>query len=110
MQPCSQPNLLQQRDGFRFNIYRMSPLDQSRHTGILDCRELRQEMMKLEDKPDTPIPKVRLFIFRHVKHILAFEFDRPCGGTVQRPDNMEQRAFSGSRSPDNRNQLPPLNL
>ena len=88
----------------------MPALDQSRHTGILDRRELRQEMMKLEDKTDSSIPKVRLLIFRQVKHILAVEVDRSCGGAVQRPDNMEQRALSCSRGSDNRNQLPPMNL
>src|SRR5204862_6329919 len=70
----------------------------------------RKEMMKLEDKTDSPIPKVRLLIFRQVKHILAVEVDRSCGGAVQRPDNMEQRALSCSRGSDNRTQLPPLNL
>src|SRR4029077_14080896 len=67
-------------------------------------------MMKLEDKPDTPIPKLRLFTLRHVKHIMAVEVDRPFRRTIKCPDNMEQRALSSSRSPDNRNQLTPLNL
>src|SRR5881296_1877233 len=65
--------------------------------------------MKLEDKSDTPIPKLRLFTFRHLEHIMVVEVDRPCRRTIKRPDNMEQRALSSSRSPDNRNQLPPLN-
>jgi hypothetical protein len=110
MQPSSQSDLLQQRDGFRFNIDLMPSLDQGRHTGILKRRELRQEMMKLEDKSDTPIPKFCLFTFRHVKYILPVKVDRPCRRTIERPDYMEQCALSGSRSPDNRNQLPPLNL
>ena len=68
------------------------------------------DFLELEDKPDATISKVCLFTFRHVKDILAVEVDRPCRGTIERPDNMEQCALSGSRSPDNRNQLPPLNL
>ena len=67
-------------------------------------------MMKLKDKSDTPVPKLRLFAFRQVKQILAVKVDRPCGRTIKRPDNMEQRAFSGSRSSDNRDQFPPPNL
>jgi ABC-type lipoprotein export system ATPase subunit len=42
-------------------------------------------------------------------HIIG-TLDRPCRRTIKCPDNMEQRALSSSRSPDNRNQLPPLNL
>ena len=110
MQSSSQPDFLQQRDGVRFNIYLIPSLDQSRHTGVLKRSELRKKVMKLKDKPDSPIPKFRLFTLRHVKHILTVEVDRPRGGTIKRPDNMEQRALSGTRSPDNGNQLPTLNL
>jgi hypothetical protein len=67
-------------------------------------------MMKLEDKPDSPIPKLRLFTFRHVKHILSVEVDRPCGGTIECSNNMEQRTLSGTRRPDDRNQFTPLDL
>jgi hypothetical protein len=66
--------------------------------------------MKLKDKPDTPIPELRLFALRHVKHILAVEVDRPRRGTIEGPDNMKQRALSGSGGPDNGNQLTTLNL
>lgn len=110
MQPSSQSNFLQQRNGFWFNIYWLPSLDQRRHTGIFDRGEFRQEMMKLEDKPNTPIPEIRLFTFRHLEHILAVEVDRPFRRTIEGPDNMEQRALSGSRSPDNRNQFASLNL
>jgi hypothetical protein len=67
-------------------------------------------MMKLEHESDAPVPEVCLFTFRHVKHILAIEVDGPCGWPIERSDNVEQRAFSGSRSPDNRNQLASLYL
>ena len=66
--------------------------------------------MELEDESDSPIPKVRLFTFRQVKDILAVEVYRPGRGTIECSDNMKQRAFSCSRSPDNGNQLPTLNL
>jgi hypothetical protein len=67
-------------------------------------------MMKLKDKSDTSMPKVRLLAFRHVKYIFAVEVHRPCRGTIEGPDNMEQGAFSGSGSPDNGDQLSTLNL
>jgi hypothetical protein len=59
-------------------------------------------MMELEDKPDTPIPKICLFAFRQLKEILGVKVDRTCGGTIKRPDYMKQCAFSGSRCSDNR--------
>jgi hypothetical protein len=85
-------------------------LDQSRHTGILERGELRQEVMKLKDKPDASIPKLSLLTLRPMEHILAVEVDRPRRGTVEGPDNMEQGALPGSRGPDNGNQLATLNL
>jgi hypothetical protein len=66
--------------------------------------------MELEDKSDPPIPKVRLLTFRQMKYILAVEVYRSGRRTIECPDNMEERAFSCSRSPDNGNQLPTLNL
>src|SRR3954470_12789235 len=67
-------------------------------------------MMKLKDKPDTPIPKIRLFAFRQLKEILGVKVNHPGGGAIKCSDNMKQCALSCSRSPHNRNQLPPLNL
>ena len=67
-------------------------------------------MMELEDKPDTTIPKIRLFAFPQLKEILGVKVNRPCGGMIKGPNYMKQCALSGSRSSDNRNQLPPLNL
>ena len=89
MEPRSQPDFLQQCDGFRFNLRRLPTLDQSWHTGIFERRELREEVMKLEDKSNASIPKVRLLTFRQVKDILAAEVYRPSRGTIEGPDNME---------------------
>lgn len=96
MEPGSQSNLLQQRNGFRFNFRLIPPLNESRHAGILERSKLWQEMVKLEDKPDTPISKVCLFTFRQAKHILVLEVDCPCGRPIECPDNVEQGALPGS--------------
>lgn len=110
MQAGSQPNLLQQRNGFRFNIRLLAALDEGRHAGILKRRELGQEMVELEDKPDPSIPELRLLILRHLKDILTVEVDRACRGPIEHPDDVEERALSGSGSPDDRDKFASLNL
>src|SRR5262245_1315127 len=67
-------------------------------------------MMELEDESDPPVAKFCLLTFRQVKYILAVEVHRPARGAIESSNNMEQRTFSGSGSPDNCNQLSTLNL
>ena len=52
----TQSNFLQQCDGFRFNLFRMAPLNQCRHAGIFECGKFWQEVMELEDEFDLTIP------------------------------------------------------
>jgi hypothetical protein len=80
------------------SLYSGNPLG---HGGILECAELGQKVVELENKPDLPIPAVRGFPFIGCQNRFARQHHLTFVGSVQPTEKMKKRALSRSRCPQN---------
>ena len=77
---------------------------------ILNRRELRQELMKLEHEAEVLIAEIGQFLRREGGHIYAIDTYRTAVGTVEGADNLQQGGLPGPRWPDNTDNLPPVDM
>ena len=84
-----EPHLFEQLNCFPTRLSQRSVLDQGRQIGIFKRRELRKQVVKLEDKPDPPIAKLRLFPLQLLEEVLPIIENSTAGGAVQRPDDVK---------------------
>jgi hypothetical protein len=67
-------------------------------------------MMKLEDKTDASVSKLRQLRASKAGDIPASVEDSPPGGQIERADQVEQSALAGARRADDRDHLSAIDL
>ena len=105
-----QAHLRQDLFGARTRRARRRAADQQRHHDVLQSRKLAQEMMKLEHKTELPVPQFRRPARVEIGIARAIQPDVSGRRTVERPEEMEQRAFPCPRGADDRDELPAPHL
>jgi hypothetical protein len=81
------------------------PRYEQRHHCVFNRGELGQQVMKLENETNFPVPKPRQVYITEFKYVKFSHFYRSSGGPVQSAQQMQQRRFSSPRRPDNRYHL-----
>ena len=105
----AEPELRQERVGAPERVFLIAPGDQKRHGNVLRSGELRQEMMKLKDKPDALVPKPVPSVLVQGKHILPPEKNGPRVRNIERPEKMHEGALPNPGSPHDSNHLSLVN-
>jgi hypothetical protein len=95
-QTPGEAHFIQKFRGKRFRVPLFHTGNQSGHHGILQSGKFRQEMMELKNKPDRTIPERRKRRITAAKDILTLKQDLSARGTIEGPENMEQRALAGA--------------
>jgi hypothetical protein len=78
------------------------------HHYILECREVAQQVMKLEDEADKLIPYASQFLVAHPGQISTAERDAPGGREIKAPQYMQERGFSRPARAYDRDRLSPV--
>ena len=71
-----------------------------RDQDVLQDRALRQEVVRLEDEADLPVPHRGELLIVQGAQILPVESDRPAGGPVERADDVQQGALARTGGAD----------
>ena len=79
---------------------------QCRDQHILKHRALRQQVMKLKDKTQFAVTNPREFLIRQLTQVPAAQPNHSLCRPVQRPRDIQQRAFPRPRWPGNGDRLP----
>lgn len=83
--------------------------DVSGDADIFQGGKFGEKIVELKNKSDVLIPESRQLIAFHGKKILVLEPDRSAVRLVEGTQNMQERALTGARGPDNRNDFTLLN-
>jgi hypothetical protein len=75
---------------------------------VLQHRALRQEMMVLENETDLPIANISKIQITQGGQIASFEKHLAGGGPIQGPNDIQERAFAGTRRPNDRQRFAAL--
>src|SRR5438093_10647234 len=73
-----------------------------RHLHVLERVKFRQQVMKLEDKTDMPVPKLDKRSVRHRRELVILEADRSAVDAIEAAKRMQQRALPDSGCADDR--------
>ena len=72
------------------------PTDEGGYHDILQCGELGQQLVELEDKTDVAIAEMGLFLLAQPGDVLAIDDDLTAIGLVQRAHNLQEGRLAGS--------------
>ncbi len=81
------------------------PADQQGHHHVFQCRELRQQMVKLEDEPQAPVAQLVAVLLAQRIVRPAVQDDLARGRRVERAQQVQQRALARPARPDDRHGL-----
>src|SRR4029077_15696280 len=84
--------------------------NQQRHHHVLLRRKLRQQIVNLPNKPNFPVPEVRLFRCREPSDFSTTVVYRTAGTTVQTAEEVEQGGFAGAGFADEGEHLAALHV
>ena len=105
-EPLAEPELFEQRSRPRLRLAaERLPADHGRHRDVLQRRELRQQVVELEDEADLLVAELREPVVRLREHVAAAVFYASGGGPVERAEQVEQRALARAALPDDRHHL-----
>src|SRR5437762_6524473 len=96
----------QQLFSTRAGLRQRHPRDAHRHLGILECGELRQEVMKLEDESEPPVPERDPLRVRQFGQVDVANRDGAAVRMVEPAEHVQQGALADAGRPDNRHHLP----
>ncbi len=83
---------------FSFGMFHVT--DQRRDHHVLQCRELRQELMKLEDKADVTVAKVGETLLAELAQVVAVDQDASGIGLLEGTHDHEQGGLPGTTGAD----------
>ena len=87
---------------------RRPPRDPQRHPGVLERRELRQQMMELEHEADVPVAERRQLVGRHAREVGVADRARAGVERVEPAEHVQQRALADAGRADDRDHLAPF--
>ena len=64
---------------------------------VFECRELRQELVELEDETDVAVAEVGEFFVAECRDVGVVDDHRTAVGLVERADNLQEGGLAGSR-------------
>lgn len=88
---------------------RFVSINQSWNQNILQSRELRQQVVHLENEPYFLGSHRGQFLLTHASNGLSEKRDFACGGLIQGAEHVEQRAFPAAAAADDRDSFSFLN-
>ena len=109
-QPLAQAHAAQERLGARTRLVERQSGDAHRHLGVLDRRELGQQVVELEDEPDPVVAQRHQLGVGHRRELGVADGDRSAIGAVEPAEDVEQGAFPHARRADNRHHFARLDL
>jgi hypothetical protein len=94
MQPIPQAHLFQEPTGFFVTLFSGDFLKDHGQLDVLQRRERRDEIERLEDEPDFPAAQLRKLIAVLLRYVQIVQQDPPCGGQIEPADEVEQGALA----------------
>ena len=76
-----------------------TPADQPRNADILESRELREQVVELEDEADALVAEFRQGLVAQRRDILAADLHAPAVGPRKGPHDLQKRGLSGAAGP-----------
>jgi len=108
--PITKAHIMQYGFRLRKGVSPGHPADQSRHHRILEAAELRQQVVKLEDKADGSIPEGSQLFFRPLENIQAIEKNFSRSGMIQRSQDVDERCLPCPGNPQDCKRIPIFDL
>jgi hypothetical protein len=104
---CSvpKPHFIQPRQRYRFCLIPALTPYQERHHHVLDRRKFSEQGMNLPNEPKLPVPKLSELIGPELANVILSEVYRTATGSVETAQQVQQRAFAGTRFTDQRDLL-----
>src|SRR5688500_19271526 len=81
------------------------PSDAQRHHDVLERAELAQEMMELEHEADLLVAEPRELFVAQAGEVHAADGDEAAGRTIERAEDVQQRALPGAARADDGHHL-----
>ena len=103
--PLAQTDLREQRLGPRPPLGGRQPSDPERHLGVLERRELRQEVVELEDEADVAVPEGDELAIGHPRDLPPLDPDRPLVDAIQPAQHVQEGALPHAGGADDRHHL-----
>src|SRR5579859_8199604 len=97
MTAALQSNFPQPSSGFFHRLSVCGSLHQERHCNILLRRKFRQQVVKLPDKADSTIAKIRGGIVRKLRYGNLGAVYVTCGSTIKSTKDVQQAALARTR-------------
>ena len=110
LEAIRQPDAGQKVVRLVFYLLLGSSLDEGGNHDVFQGRKLWQEMVRLEDEADTATSEIRQPPVRKLRQVNPGTADTALRRPVQAPDQMQQRAFPGTRRAYDRHHLLAGNL
>ncbi len=104
-QSPAQPDLLQQLPRAHRRVASIGAADQQGHQHILECREFAQQVMKLEDEPDAPVPHGGQLALRQLRHAPPLQDHLARRRPIQTAQQMQEGRFPCSTRAHDRDHL-----
>lgn len=105
IRPVCQSDLGEKLPGPIPYFLQFSPLDEGRHSHVLERAEFGKQVMELKDKSNALIPEARKVFVVQGEHVYSFIADAPGGRPVERSEDMQEGALAGPRCPNDRDDL-----
>ena len=109
LQPVAQPQVGQQLRGPRRIVALFLARNHGGDTHVLQRRELRQELVELEDKADMAVAEGGQVTVLHGEDIRTLDGHLTLGRTVERADDLQERSLAGAGLTDDGHYLALLN-
>src|SRR5690349_15281842 len=104
-QPLPEAHASQQRRRSMTSVVDGFARDAHRHLDVLERVELRQQMMKLKDKPDVAVPELDECGVVHRRQFALLDADRSAADAIETAKCMQQGALANPRSAHDRHHL-----
>src|SRR5207244_2941073 len=82
------------------------PADERRHGDIVQRRELREQVVELEDEADVAVAEARQRLLSHLERVLAVVEDVAGGRRIERSDDVQEGALAHAAGPDQGRHFP----
>ena len=96
VQPGREPYLAQQAFRLGLGLPLRSPGDQRRDHHVLQCRKLRQQVMRLEDESDAATAECGERIAPEAQHVLSLDLQAAAVRRGERAEDLQQRGLAGA--------------